>query len=536
MKFAFIGEKQVAFPVSAMCRVLNVSPSGYYAFCKRPASARRSTDARLATEIGVAHKRSRGIYGSPRVHQELRAHGVRVSKKRVERLMRESGLQGRQKRRFVRTTDSRHAFPIAPNLLDRHFERGDPERGLGRGRDHARRATAGSISRSSSTSSLERVVGWATSATNDRASYRRRSRPGRRKQHPSAGLVHHTDRGSLRDDDYRAALTQRGLAAMKQDGRRYDNAVAESFFATLKTEHVDHEQFASREQAHASIADYIERFYNTARRHSSLGYVSPIEFELRSQIARLRHSPRCPRPRGEKIKGRPQGHRTRARSGRARLRPDGVTPRHARPLRGGRHTRERARRYVDLDRHDMDPRPGRDGNHGLVGQHWLLLTMKRGAPRQTFRVRVLSRREGLREQSLLRFASFVRPVHRGVHIGRVRQAFVAAGRPGADVGAARERAPLGVALGERSVIKRRVRGGIGQGARTARPALRRQGMDSREHRSHRRSLVGPGLAGRTRSDVGRRRDGPSLRRPALRAAADAGPRQADDLRRVGQEW
>jgi putative transposase len=126
MKFVFIASKQVAFPISAMCRVLGVSPSGYYAFCKRPAPIRKATDVRLATEIGVAHKRSRGIYGSPRVHQELRAHGVRVSRKRVERLMRETGLQGRQKRRFVRTTDSQHAFPIAPNLLDRHFERETP--------------------------------------------------------------------------------------------------------------------------------------------------------------------------------------------------------------------------------------------------------------------------------------------------------------------------------------------------------------------------------------------------------------------------
>ncbi len=289
MKFVFIASKQVAFPVSATCRVLGVSPSGYYAFCKRPVSARRSTDARLAAEIGVAHQRSRGIYGSPRVHQELRAHGVRVGKKRVERLMRESGLQGRQKRRFVRTTDSRHAFPIAPNLLDRHFERETPNAvWVG---DVKYIATGDGWLYLAVLLDLfsRRVVGWATSASNDRALALAALDQAVSKRHPGSGLVHHTDRGSpYASDDYRAALTQRGLvASMSRTGDCYDNAVAESFFATLKTEHVDHEHFGSHEQAHASIADYIERFYNTARRHSSLGYVSPIEFELRSQIAAL---------------------------------------------------------------------------------------------------------------------------------------------------------------------------------------------------------------------------------------------------------
>jgi putative transposase len=196
MKFVFIASKQVAFPISAMCRVLGVSPSGYYAFCKRPEPVRKATDVRLATEIGVAHKRSRGIYGSPRVHQELRAHGVRVSRKRVERLMRETGLQGRQKRRFVRTTDSQHAFPIAPNLLDRHFDRETPNA-----------AWVGDVTYIATDDGWlylavlldlfsRRVVGWATSATNDRALALAALDQAVRTRHPVAGLVHHTDRGS----------------------------------------------------------------------------------------------------------------------------------------------------------------------------------------------------------------------------------------------------------------------------------------------------------------------------------------------------
>jgi putative transposase len=289
MKFAFVAAKQVAFPVRTMCRVLGISPSGYYAFCKRPAPARTADDAQLAAEIAVAHKQSGGVYGSPRVHKELRAHGRRVSKKRIERLMRERGLQGRQKRRFCRTTDSRHAFPVAPNLLARHFEK-----------QGANEAWVGDVTYIATSEGWlylavlldlfsRRVVGWATSATNDRALALQALEQAIRVRHPPAGLVHHTDRGSpYASDDYRAALTQNGLvASMSRTGDCYDNAVAESFFATLKTEHVDHQQFVSRDHARGSIADYIERFYNTARRHSSLGYVSPIEFELRSQIAAL---------------------------------------------------------------------------------------------------------------------------------------------------------------------------------------------------------------------------------------------------------
>ena len=122
MRFAFIAAREVAFPVDTMCRVLSVSRSGYYAWSKRPVAAVNAADVLLVAEIAGAHKRSRGIYGSPRVHRELRARGVRVAKKRVERLMRERGLQGRRKRRFCRTTDSNHAHPVAPNLLERRFE------------------------------------------------------------------------------------------------------------------------------------------------------------------------------------------------------------------------------------------------------------------------------------------------------------------------------------------------------------------------------------------------------------------------------
>jgi len=287
MKFAFIASREVAFPVDTMCRVLAVSRSGYYAWKKRPEPSRKTQDAQLAAEIAGAHKRSRGIYGSPRVHRDLKARGVRVSKKRIERLMRERGLRGRRKRRFCCTTDSRHALPIAANVLDRRFQADAPNRvWVG---DVTYIATGEGWLYLAVLLDLfsRRVVGWATSATNDRALALEALERALKHRRPKTGLLHHTDRGSpYASDDYRAALKRRGLvASMSRSGDCYDNAVAESFFATLKAEHVDHEDFPSREVARASIADYIESFYNPARRHSSIGYVSPIEFELRSQIA-----------------------------------------------------------------------------------------------------------------------------------------------------------------------------------------------------------------------------------------------------------
>jgi len=254
---------------------------------KRPVTARSSTDVRLAAEIAVVHVRSRGIYGSPRIHRDLKARGICVGKKRVERLMRESGIRGRRKRRFCCTTDSRHEMPVAPNVLARRFDAAGPNRvWVG---DVTYIPTADGWLYLAVLLDLysRRVVGWATSATNDRSLALAALARACEARRPSPGLLHHTDRGSpYASDDYQTALAQRGIvASMSRTGDCYDNAVAESFFATLKAEHVDHEDFPSREVAHASIGDYIERFYNTARRHSSLGYLSPIEFELRSQVA-----------------------------------------------------------------------------------------------------------------------------------------------------------------------------------------------------------------------------------------------------------
>jgi putative transposase len=287
VKFAFIAAKEVAFPVVSMCRVLGVSKSGYYAWKARPAPRRTAEDQVLAARISDAHERSRGTYGSPRVHRELRAGGVRVGKKRVERLMRHIGLQGCKKRRFVRTTDSNHGHPVAPNVLARAFHAAAPNRAWVGDVTYVQTAEGWLYLAVLLDLFSRRVVGWATSDTNDRALALAALEQALSERKPATGLIHHTDRGSpYASEDYRAALARAGIiASMSATGDCFDNAVAESFFASLKTEWVDRHDYETHAAAVASIADYIDSFYNPARRHSHLDYVSPIQFEMRSHLA-----------------------------------------------------------------------------------------------------------------------------------------------------------------------------------------------------------------------------------------------------------
>jgi putative transposase len=286
VKFAFIAAREVAFPVNTMCRVLGVTRSGFYAWSKRPTPARARSDAQLAATVAAVHQRSRRTYGSPRVHRELRAHGVRVGKKRVERLMRENGIQGRSKRSYKRTTDSKHGGPIAPNLLARAFCVTEPNRAWVT--DVTAIATGEGWLYLAPMLDLHsrRVVGWAASANNDTELALDALRRALRSRKPPPGLLHHTDRGSpYASDDYRAELrANRVRRSMSRKGDCWDNAVAESFFATLRVELVDHERYPTRAAAVKSIGDYIDNFYNVERRHSHLGYLNPIEFELRAQL------------------------------------------------------------------------------------------------------------------------------------------------------------------------------------------------------------------------------------------------------------
>lgn len=284
MKFAFIAE-EVAFSVNAACRLLSVTRSGFYAWKKRPKSARAQADEQLAVTVAATHERSRGTYGSPRVHADMKARGIRVAKKRVERLMRENSLQGRIKRRFKHTTDSKHNGPIAPNLLARNFSTSEPNRvwvtdvtAITTGEGWLYLAVMLDLY-------SRRVVGWATSSCNDTALALDALGAALRERRPPPGLLHHSDRGSpYASGDYRAKLRAHSLRrSMSRKGDCWDNAVAESFFATLRAELVDHSRYASRSEGNKSIGEYIDNFYNAERRHSYLGFLNPIEFELRSK-------------------------------------------------------------------------------------------------------------------------------------------------------------------------------------------------------------------------------------------------------------
>ena len=289
MKFAFILARVVAFPIALMCRVLGVSVSGFYAWRKRPEPERAKVDSRLAVEVAASHKRSRGRYGSPRVHADLRARGVRVGRKRVERLMREQGLQARRRRRFKKTTDSAHAQPIAPNVLERDFETSAPNEVWVTDVTYVWTDEGWLYLAAIIDLFARRVVGWAASESNDTTLALAALSMASSRRKPPRGLVHHSDRGSpYASDDYRRALTKLGVvASMSRKGDCWDNAVAESFFATLKAELVDDADYATRAAAIAAIGDYIESFYNRERRHSHLGYVSPVEYELRTELASL---------------------------------------------------------------------------------------------------------------------------------------------------------------------------------------------------------------------------------------------------------
>jgi transposase InsO family protein len=282
VKFAFISEEKVAFPVAVLCRLLAVSPSGFYATQGRPRSLHGRRDDKLTEQVVQAHAASKGRYGSPRVHAELKAAGERVGRKRVARLMREKKLAARTRRRFRTTTDSKHGFPIAPNVLERDFTASAPDRAWVTDITFLWTAQGWLYLAVILDLFSRRVVGWATSQNVDRHLALAALDTAVARRRPAAGLVHHSDRGSTyASSDYRKALDARGLeCSMSRKGDCWDNAVAESFFSTLKRELEGIDDFESRAGAALSIGDYIDGFYNIRRRHSAINYTSPVEFEL----------------------------------------------------------------------------------------------------------------------------------------------------------------------------------------------------------------------------------------------------------------
>ena len=281
MKFAFIHAERAGYPVTVLSRTLGVSRGGFYAWLARPESRRSAEDRRLAVLVRAAHDESRRTYGRPRVHVELAAQGERVGGKRVARLMRQEGLRARVRRRYRCTTMSEHDQPIAPNLLARDFEAEAPNRRWV-GDTTELLAGNGKLYLAAILDLYSRIiVGWAVSAVNDRHLTGRALEQALRRRAPESGLLHHSDQGSTyASQDYREALAAGGITcSMSRRGECYDNAVMESWFSTLKFELG--ERFESHGQAKDALFDYIEVFYNQKRRHSTVGYSSPAEYERR---------------------------------------------------------------------------------------------------------------------------------------------------------------------------------------------------------------------------------------------------------------
>lgn len=281
MKYACIAAHQKEFPVIRMCQVLSVSESGYYAWRKRAPSQRKQADEYVGKLIEDAYQNHRQVYGSPRVHAELQAQGMHCGRKRVARLMHERGISAKTKRRKVKTTDSQHNNPVAPNLLKRDFTADTPNTkwvaditGIGTAEGWFYVAAIVDIY-------SRLVVGWAMSKERDEQLVTQAATMAITQRRPGAGLVHHSDRGSqYTSQGYLAVLKEaERQVSMSKKGDCYDNALMESCFGTLKEECVERQTYQTRAEARSSVFEYIEVFYNRQRRHSSLGYISPSIYE-----------------------------------------------------------------------------------------------------------------------------------------------------------------------------------------------------------------------------------------------------------------
>jgi len=282
VKYAWIQAHRHTFDVEAMCRLLEVGKSGFYASLNRLPSVGKSRRETLLCEIKNVHVKSRGIYGSPRVFEELKAQGVKACKNTVAKIMKQAEIRSKTARRYVpQTTDSKHSHPVAENVLNRKFET-----------DAANQKWVTDITYIQTEEGWlylagvldlfsRRVVGWSMAENMKTELVEDALKMAVGRCNPGAGVLHHSDRGSqYACADYRKLLTRNGFTcSMSRTGNCYDNAVMESFWGTLKTELVYHEKYKTREQARQSIFEYIEVFYNRSRRHSSLGYLSPEAFE-----------------------------------------------------------------------------------------------------------------------------------------------------------------------------------------------------------------------------------------------------------------
>ena len=287
MSFRFIEDHRDSYPVRLMCTVLEVSPAGYYAWRERPVSERTKSSAMLLAAIRQVHQDSGGRYGSPRIHAVLRKQGRGVSRGRIERTMSRHGIRAiMAPPRRVRTTDSRHGLPIAPNLIARDFTAPAPNRVWLADITYIPTAEGWLYLAAVMDLFSRKIVGWAmrdhlraelASSALDMAV---------RQQRPGARLLHHSDRGvQYASHEYRSILSGADItASMSRKADCFDNAPMESFFHTLKTELVHRRKYQTRAEAQRDLFAYIEGFYNRTRLHSAIGYIAPIEMELETVL------------------------------------------------------------------------------------------------------------------------------------------------------------------------------------------------------------------------------------------------------------
>lgn len=287
MKYACIHSHLGKFRLRLMCRLLGVSASGFYAWKKRGPSERSRQDRALLVEIERCHKASRGSYGSPRVFRALKEErGLQLGEKRVARLMREAGLRAKTSRRFKTTTDSAHSFPIAPNVLRRRFSpsfAGTPNRVWASDITYIPTREGWLYLSVVLDLSSRRVVGWSMRETVGSSLVSDALKMALSYRCPEPGLLHHSDRGiQYASAEFRRLLRARRIeCSMSRKGDCWDNAVTESFFATLKKELVRDADWKTREEARSALFQSIEVWYNRERRHSAIGYLSPTEYEKR---------------------------------------------------------------------------------------------------------------------------------------------------------------------------------------------------------------------------------------------------------------
>jgi transposase InsO family protein len=286
MRYGFIEEHRALYRLPVMCRALKVSKSGYFAWRHGPESGRRLEDRALTARIKAIHAEHKGRYGSPRVHRDLRFQGIGVGKKRVERLMREAGISARPPRRFVVTSDSNHDLPIARDFIRQDFSATAPDQRWVTDITYIPTAEGWLFLAAIMDLYSRRIVGYALQATMDRSLVLGALNRAIELRRPAPGLIHHSDRGvQYAAHVYRQALAGHGIVpSMSRRACCYDNAAMESFFHTLKVELVHRQQYQTRSQAAEDIIGYLA-YYNVHRRHSAIGYLTPVAFERQQKAA-----------------------------------------------------------------------------------------------------------------------------------------------------------------------------------------------------------------------------------------------------------